>query len=47
MKKPKFFLTLGISLVVLLGALSAFHNQHPTHNSPPPVQKEAVVSLKT
>ncbi|NGX62215.1 MAG: hypothetical protein K940chlam9_01709 [Chlamydiae bacterium] len=41
--KSKFLLTIGIALVVLFGALSAFQTPHTTPTKPP-VKQELVVA---
>jgi len=45
MKMPNILLAIGISLVVTLGALTAFTNQHPPKNTQSPIQKELVTQI--
>lgn len=43
--KSNILLAIGISLVVVLGALSAFQNQHPEKRAPTPIQKELATQI--
>ncbi len=43
--KSNILLAIGISLVVMLGALSAFQNQATNKSASSPIQKELAVQI--